>query len=84
MERNDAGREGDGPSRIVHGGAEESRLATLRLMNPEGQAKSSGTVNTRERISNVNVPEGSNKIKVLSDHNAYISEVFVPFNSHKA
>lgn len=81
MERNDAGCEGDSPTRIVHGGAEESQLATVWLMNPKGQARSSSTVNTPERISNVNVPEGSNNITVLSDHNAVQLHTSVRFLS---
>ena len=81
MDRNDVGREGDGATRIVHGGAGEAHLAALRLVNLEGQARSSNTVNTPERISNVNVPEGSNNITVLSDQNAVQLHTSVRFLS---
>ena len=82
MERNDAGCEGDSPTRIVHGGVDESQLTIVRLMNPKGQARSSSTVSTPERISNVNVPEGSNNnITVLSDHNAVQLHTSVRFLS---
>ena len=82
MGRNDAGREGDDATRIVHGGLLEAPLAALSLMNNEGQARSSSSsVNTPERISNVNVPEVSNNVMVLPHHNAVQLHTSVKFLS---